>query len=687
MPPISIATPRRRLDLKYFHLTAIASSIFFSGCASIQHTKGLLELEFDRPDDGIQSLENATQKDARNAAYKIDYLLARDDVIQKLLTDADNLRSDSKLVEARAAYERVLKLDRGNLRAKQALSNLPQDARYDKLLTQGEVFLQQGNHQLALDRASQVLEEHPSNRRALKIKEKANDAKAEGDLARTKASVERSILDAPVTLHFSDATLRAIFESLAKSTGINILFDRDVKQMAKATIFVKDVSVSDAIDLILLQNQLQKHVINGNTMMIYPSNSAKEAEYEDLTIRSFRVTNSDIKYLSSMLKSMLKLKEVAADERTGVLVIRDTPERLRLAERLIAVHDVPEPEIMLEVQVLEVSATRNSNLGIKPPGSFSLSTPVGAAGSLTLGQLRTLTSGDLLTTPLSTTLNFKLEDADAKLLASPRIRAKNKEKAKIMIGDRVPTVTNTVTPVSTGSAVVTGAVTYQDVGLKLEFEPQVYGDSEVGIKINLEVSNIAQAFTDAQGGRSYQIGTRNATTNLRLKDGETQILGGLITDQDRNTASLIPGLGHLPLIGKLFGNNDDTSTRSEIILAITPHIVRNIPVNTPDTKNIFSGTANVLRERAILAEPVTQLKVSGTFGSSPSIPGQPTTDKTVLQTPFLNNNGASPGINGQALINPLPSAPLAAPFYPAAPGGPALSSPPAIFVRPMPGAR
>lgn len=684
MPYRSDLRPLRSKGHRGVRGVAMACCLLLSGCASVQHTKGLLELTLDKPDDGIQSLEMATQKDPRNAGYKIDYLLKRDQNVRDFLAQADQLRANGKLPEARAAYERILKLEPGNDRARNALSALPQDSRYEELLSEGEGLLNQGKVKLALDRASQVLEENPQNRRAAKLKEEAMDAKASLERAKAKDLAARSILDSLVTLQFNDATLRVVFESLSKSTGMNILFDRDVKQAAKATIYVKDVSVEDAIDLILLQNQLEKRVINGNTMMIYPANDAKKAEYEDLTIRSFQVTNADIKYLSTMLKAMLKLREVAADERTGILVIRDTPARLRLAAKLIAVHDVPDPEIMLEVEVLEVTSTRNSNLGFLPPSSFGVSTP-GTAGSVTLGALRAMTSNDLVVTPLSATLNFKLEDADTKLLASPRIRARNKEKAKIMIGDRVPTTTNTVTPVSTGAAVVTGTVSYQDVGLKLEFESQVYANNEVGIKINLEVSNIAQVFTDPQGGRSYQIGTRNANTNLRLKDGETQILGGLINDQDRNTASKIPGLGHLPVIGRIFGNNDGTESRSEIILAITPRIVRNLPVRTAEDTSIFSGTANVLRERPILAESVTPLKISGTFGGSFS-DGAPVSNAPGGNRPaVMPNRAVPPGSSdqpGQPIINPMPSTAPATPG-PIAPGGSALLPPaPPMFVRP-----
>lgn len=659
---------------------ALLLSLLLAGCAGYHNVKGKAEIVFDQPDEGVQSLGEAAKRAPRDAEYQMDYLAQRDKYAREFLAEADELRADGKLGEAQAGYERVLRLDAGNARATQGLMALQQDARHEKVLIEGERLLEQGKLDAAQERVNLVLEGNPKNRRAIKLRNALLDAKNERQIAQDKARAARAILDSLVTLQFRDASLRVAFESLSKSTGLNILMDKDVKQEAKVTIFVRDVSVADAIDLILLQNQLDKRVINANTLLIYPANAAKQAEYEDLVIRTFRVTNTDIKYLSNVLKSMLKLKEVAADEKTGVLIIRDTPEKLRLAERLIAAHDVPDPEIMLEVQVLEVTRSRTSNIGIKPPTSFGVTTPGTTAAPLTLGQLNDLTSRDLLvTTPLTTTLNFKLEDGDAKILASPRIRARNKEKAKIMIGDRVPTVTNSVTPVATGTPVVTGNVSYQDVGLKLEFESQVYGNSEVGIKINLEVSNIAREFTDPNGGRSYQIGTRNASTNLRLKDGETQVLGGLISDQERNTASLIPGLGHLPIIGRLFGNNDGSDTKSEIVLAVTPRIIRDVPVSPAETKQIFSGTANMVRERPILADPLKELKVSGTFGGSGSAGGAvPVAFPPPMQpgSPLPSEGG------GQALFNAAPQQPVDQQSMPNT--GNLLPTPPPMIVRPPP---
>lgn len=664
MPSASHLFPRSLLWL------VCASTL--GGCSTYQNMKGHAQLMSGDTLSAIESFENASKGAPTDAAFKVDYLQRRDEHVRALIVRADVARSDGKLADAHALYEQALKLDKGNARARAALLALPQEARFEKILAEGDRYLNEGKIDLARERAALVLDANPSNRRAVRLKQAVADAQARSEEEATKVRAARAVLQKPVTLQFNNAPLRTVLEALSRSVGVNILLDRDVKPTAQVSIFVKDIALSDAVDFLLMQNQLERRFVNANTMMIYPATDAKKAEYEDLSIRSFQITNADIKYLAGMLKNMLKVKEISADERTGILVLRDTPEKLRLAERLIAAHDVADPEIMLEVEILEVSTSRDSNLGVLPPSSLTFATPIGQG--MTWGQLRSLRADDLLVSPLSATINFKLQDSDAKILASPRIRARNKEKAKILIGDRVPTITNTVTPVSTGTSVVTGSVSYQDVGLKLEFEPQVYTNDEVGIKIALEVSNIAAEFTDPQGGRSYQIGTRNANTNLRLRDGETQILGGLITDDDRNVAAKIPGLGHLPIIGRLFGNNAGSSTQSEIVLSITPHIVRNLATRSPDVNNIFSGTYNVPRENPILTEPLTIIRgtapgmIAGTPGAAPSAAAA----TQAATQPASAGASATP----DAVPVQAPAAPAAAP--PAQP----LPAPPAMFVRP-----
>jgi general secretion pathway protein D len=345
--------------------------------------------------------------------------------------------------------------------------------------------------------------------------------------------------------------------------------------------------------MILMQNQLAKKVLNANTVFIYPATPAKQQEYQDLKVRTFQLSNTNAKHIESLLKSLLKIKEIVTDEHANTVSIRATPESVRVAERMIAAQDL-----------LEVSRDRLTDLGIDWPNSFTLGTPSSVS---TWGGLHHLTVNQLTASGLSATANFKLTDTDANLLASPRIRTRNKEKAKILIGDKVPVISSSSVP-STSGPVYSQSIQYLDVGIKLEVEPQVYRDDDVGIKMSLEVSNITQVISssNSQTGLSslaYQIGTRNASTSLRLKDGETQILGGLIQDEDRDAANKVPGLGQLPVLGRLFSNHNGEHKKTEIVLQITPHIVRPQLAADADTREIWSGTDSNVRTEQLRLDP------------------------------------------------------------------------------------
>jgi general secretion pathway protein D len=225
---------------------------------------------------------------------------------------------------------------------------------------------------------------------------------------------------------------------------------------------------------------------------------------------------------------------------------------------------------------------------------------------------------------LSVTLNLKLDDTDTNILASPRIRVRNREKARIMIGSRVPVITNAVTPVSTGTPVVTGSVQYLDVGLQLEVEPDIHLDNEVVIKVKLDVSNIIKQVENKESGTiAYEVGTRNANTVLRLKDGETQILAGLISDADRKSASKVPGLGQIPILGRLFSNHSDDSAKTEIVLSITPRIVGS--ARLPDVTEVeyWTGTESSVRSDLLNIKPLGSVAVTTTAAATPVLRQRP----------------------------------------------------------------
>jgi general secretion pathway protein D len=285
-----------------------------------------------------------------------------------------------------------------------------------------------------------------------------------------------------------------------------------------------------------------------------------------------------------------------------MLVMRDTPEVVRIAEKLVNSIDIADAEVMLEIEVLEVSRSRIQALGIVYPNQLSV---IGAG--LTLEALKQLKSSGVGVSP-NPALNFRKTVGDVNLLSNPRIRVKNNEKAKILVGDKVPIVTTTSSP----TVGVAENVTYIDVGLKLDVEPRVMLDSFVNIKIGLEVSSLGESTKTPGGAEVFRIGTRNANTVLRLRDGETQILAGLILDDERKNASRLPGLGDIPLIGRLFSDQTDSKSKTEIVLAITPRIITNLALPSAEVSEYWSGT-----ETFITDKPINTMPAGATGASAP----------------------------------------------------------------------
>ena len=568
-----------------------------AGCAGQKlHREGMSLLEDGHAEEGLVKLEEASKVEPDNVPYRRDWLRNREQLTNRFHAAANNERASGRLEAAQAIYERILKIDPGNSKARQGLEELAMDRRHDAMIEEARTLFKKGDLDAARSALKMVFIENPKHVQATRL-ERQIDEQAARELMVGPSL--KAIFKKPVTLQFRDASVKMVFEALSRTSGLNTLLDKDVKPDLKTSIFVKDVSVEDAIDLILMQSQLEKKVISDNTVFIYPNTPAKVKEYQDLKIRSFHLTNADPKQMLTMIKTMLKTKDIFVHEKTNSLVMRDTPEAIRLAEKLVADQDIADPEVMLEVEVIEISRSQLSEIGVKYPSQLTFTAQGGAFGAdtPTVKELMKITGNSIVTSPaLGVTLNLMLQDGDTNLLASPRIRARNREKAKIMIGDRVPVITNAVTPVSTGSPVITGSVQYLDVGLKLEVEPEIHMDNEVTIKVGLEVSSIVKEVLNAVSGTlAYQVGTRNTSTALRLRDGETQILAGLINDEDRNSANKVPGLGQLPLLGRLFSNHRDNGIKTEIVLSITPHIVGNNRLPDAREMEYWSGTESILR--------------------------------------------------------------------------------------------
>jgi general secretion pathway protein D len=567
------------------------------GCATAKiHDEGMADVQSGRYEQGLAKLEQAVADSPDNMTYRLDLKGRREESIRRLLADGDRARGAGSLDQAEVAYQRVLTIEPGNDRAARGIELLKRDRRQAEMLAQASKEYDQGLMDSAEAKVHAVLTENPGSAGAQLLQSRIDTAR--GPRNTTPRLKTRD--NKPVSLQFRDASTKMVFEVLSRQTGLNFIFDKDVKSDGKTTIFVDQVPVEQAIDLVLGQNQLGRQVLSDNMVLIYPNTPAKQKEYRDEIVRTFYLTNGDPKRVMDMLKTMLDAKTLFVDERARAVVMRDTPEAIRMAERLISSVDVAEAEVLLEVEVLELTRTRLQQLGINYPSQVTFSPTPLAGEPLVIADFKAQDSTTIQVSPVSLTVDLRKEVSTSNLLASPRIRARNHEQAKILIGQRVPVITNSVTPTAGGTSVVTGQVQYVDVGLALEVQPEIYIDNDVAIKVNLEVSNIIRAIENAQSGTlAYQIGTRNASTLLRLKDGETQVLAGLIQDTDRTTSNHIPGLGDLPVLGRLFGTQNDDGEKTEIVMSITPRVIRAQPRPPSENIEFYYGTESSLRSAPI----------------------------------------------------------------------------------------
>jgi general secretion pathway protein D len=628
----------------------------------------------------IDQLRTASEHSPTDAKAHVKYLDERDGQVTALLDDADRLRTAHEYGQAVQKLQRAWQLDPSSERGKRIGVAIELDRRDDFILSEVERMMKRGSLDSAAERLDHVLAENPNNVVALQLFRDLAEKRRLARLAADEQNATASIMRKPVSLQFRDANVRMVFEALSRTTGLNVIFDRDVRTDLKTTIFVSNAALEDTVDMILLQSQLEKKVLNANTLFIYPATPAKQQEYEDLKVRTFQLSNTDAKQIQSLLKSLLRIKEVVIDERANTVSIRATPETIRVAERMIAAQDIPDAEVMLEVKVLEVSRDRLTDLGIDWPTSFTASTPSSVA---TWGALHTLPINQLSVSGVSATANFKLTDTDANLLASPRIRTRNKEKAKILIGDKVPVISSSSVPSTSGPA-YSQSIQYLDVGIKLEVEPQVYRDNDVGIKLNLEVSNITNTISssNSQSGLSslaYQIGTRSATTSLRMKDGETQILGGLIQDQDRDAADKIPGLGQLPVLGRLFSNHNGDHNKTEIVLEITPHIIRPQLAADADTRELWSGTDGKVRDEQLRLDPPSTSTASASADMPLALPAPAASAAATPSTQGSVGGGKTSAADKAAPASSPPGTVPATGSLGVPPPAPRTTAPPTMF--------
>jgi general secretion pathway protein D len=564
-----------------------AAALLATACATESLKQGQEMIESGNEEQGLARLEEALKAHPNDTELRTYYQRHRAVAVQRYLQLGDNARAAGYIDQAEAFYQRAQRFDPTNANAHAGLEAVARDRASVSVVKEADDAFKKGELDLALEKAREVLKINPSQREARAIVRKVEEQKLKADATSPQLA---AALKNTITIELRDAPVRTVFELISKRSGLNFVYDRDVPADARVTVFVKDTTIEEVMRFVLVTSQLERRTLNPNTVLIYPNTPAKSQAYRELTVKSFYLANADAKQTAQMVRSLVKTRDLFVDEKLNLLVVRDTPEAIRMVEKLIASQDLGEAEVMLEVEVLEVGHNQLAQIGVQWPSSAGLSV-IGAAGvpgQVTGTEAKGLNSGNFrlnVTDPLIA-LNLRQQAGRTNVLANPRIRVKSKEKARIHIGDKVPVITTT----AGATGFVSESVNYLDVGLKLEVEPVVSLDDDVGIKVGLEVSNISSEVKTTGGTVAYQVGTRNANTTLRLRDGETQVLAGLISDEDRRSADKVPGLSRLPIIGRLFSNNRDTVNKTEVVLLITPRVIRNIERPGARIEEFNSGT-------------------------------------------------------------------------------------------------
>ena len=618
-----------------FKAALAAALLFVAGCASDPVSEARRQALEGRGEEALASLESAMKAAPNDRAARSEYYRLRDTMLAQWLGQAESLRAAGEFEPAEALYRKVQAHDPSNARARAGLAQAEADRRHRGIVATVEKLVKDEKFRDAQDTLRPVLVENPSQRDARRLQRTLDEKLARPALIPVRL---KSTLTKPMSVELRDVTVRALFDVLSRTSGVSFVFDRDVRADQKTSLTVRDQQVEDVLRLALMSNQLEQKLINETTVLVFPNTPQKLREHQELVVKSFYIANADVRQTANMIRTLVKTRDLFVDEKLNLIVMKDTPSAVRLAERLIATQDLAEPEVVLEVEVIEVGYSKLLDIGLRFPQSIGIglvgggtaqasaigggvAVTGGTPGVVSLPEWLTRNSGLVrlsVTDPLFL-LSLRQQDGSSSLLANPRIRVKNKEKARVHIGDRVPVITTTA---AAAGGFVSESVSYLDVGLKLEVEPLIYLEDEVGIKVSLEVSNIVREVRSTNSNTlTYQLGTRNATTSLRLRDGETQILAGLINDEDRRSGNRVPGLGELPLLGRLFSSTSNNRGRTEIMLLITPRLVRTLARPGANAVEFAAGTeASTGVPGAPLAAPIAAPPVPSAQSVQPVAP-------------------------------------------------------------------
>ena len=444
----------------------------------------------------------------------------------------------------------------------------------------------------------------------------------------------------PASLTFRDASTRDVYTAIARFANLNLVFDPQFRDQP-VTIDLRNARLDEALSSLSTATRNFYRVTSQRTIAVIPDTPAKRTEYEDEIVRTFYLSNADVKETLDLLRIVIDNRRLAPITATNALSIKDTPERVAAAGRLIAAIDKARPEVVIDVELLEIDRTRLREYGLQiaSPGSPGLNGSVDAnRDEFTLRDLRNLTQSDIFLTNLPALFYRLLKtDSNTRTLANPQLRTSEGMTASARFGERVPVPVTTFAPIATGGVAQQPITSfnYENIGVNIDITPRTHHDDEVSLALKILVSSIS----GAGFGGLPTFGNREISTVIRLRDGETNLLAGLIRDDERRVASGIPGLSDLPIVGRLFAHNRRETQETDIVLTLTPHIVRLLELSEEDLRPFRVGRgstgAGTVLDLPISTEPpgAPPAPPAGSPGApspatpSPAVPIQPPTSQ------------------------------------------------------------
>ncbi len=549
-------------------LAVVVVAVAAVGCTTAEKTadEGKKAFEHQNWDAAVYHYLQALSEDPDNVEYKMQLTFARQKAAQKHFENGLTLRKLGRLLPARQELQMAVQLDPTNQYAEQILEDV-----------QREIEI------LAMPEGAQTLEQ---------LKRQAREAKVRPPILNPTSKE-------PITLTFpKPKPVKEIYLAIGKAYGFNVLFDPKLKD-DRLSVELRDLTAEQSLEMVMQAAGHFYKVLDEHSIIIAEDTPQNRREYEDLVIKTFFLSNADVKEIDKLLRSLIEARRLSTNEQLNAITLRDTADKVAIAEKLININDKPKAEVLIDVEILIMAATKNSDIGTAlSTYNFNLQldtglvNPAAPAGGLYLPDFANITRGDWFINVPSVLINLAKSSGEAEVLAQPQLRVTEGEKASLLIGDEVPipvTSFNTSNTIG-GSVVPITSYQYKNVGIQIEVEPRVHHNREITLNLRVEISNLGETVPVGPDQEAVIIGNRTITSVIRLKSGESSLLAGLIRRDKTKGVTKTPVLGDIPLLGRLFRSESLTKKDTDLVLTLTPQIIRFPDIEEEDLAPVWVGT-------------------------------------------------------------------------------------------------